>query len=226
MTIEYLARRILYKNRVISDFDKLAVKKLTSGYIYFISIIILAQLTYFLSYFAIIDENIKNEFSKEILWFMNIYLLFALYRIWHNQKNLKFKSPEPERYIKELSEYSVEDLNLIVIQGGRRQRMMESLVRSMQMDQFIISTIAIIFSIYQVYTILFVDVDPPNFIFLLLFLIIITSSLGFLLGVRQNVNSFKKHQKSIVYKTRKIFIDCLVFSQLNPGSNEIRKPNK
>ncbi|MEK6480544.1 hypothetical protein WJR50_23575 [Catalinimonas sp. 4WD22] len=224
MTTEYIIKRIYYKSRIIADFDLFAIKKLISGYKYFIFLIIITDLVYFLSKYLGIESAITVEITIKHIFIINTALAFFIYRIWKNYNNHKYNFPEPLKYLQDISEYSDEDLRKLVKQVNRRQIFMERLVGRMIEYQIIIPTFLIIIIVYKLYEVYSEPSVRFNFSFIFFMSAVLFSAIGFLLGARISPKSFKKDQNSIIYRVRNIIIDSLVFSNLNPGSNEIRKP--
>jgi len=226
MTLEYIIKRIYNKTRITADFDLLAIRKLISGYIYFITIMTLFDIAFFLSYFSLIDKSLSLELSNEFIIIMNIVLVFSLYRVWRNNKNFKYKFPNPQNYQEDIKDYSQEDLRILVKQINDRHRLMQRIVNSMLKDQFIGPIIIVAASSFKAYDMISKGLNNDDLVLLFLLITSIASGIGFIIGIRKNPTSFKYLQRSISYKVRNIIIDSIIYSNLNPGSNEIRKPNK
>lgn len=226
MTVKYIVKRIYMKQRLIADLELLAIKKLISGYKFFISIILICDLLFLLSITDISNKSIFDELSPKYILIINLPLVFFAYRIWKNTKNHKYDFPEPNKYVSDLKEYSIEDLRKLVTQVNSHYKSLENLVMRMAESQIMIPTFVITVSGLKALT-LIVEFDKTKDFGLLFFVsAIMVSGFGFLIGFRSNVGSFVKTQNTIIYKIRNLIIDSLVFSPLNPGSNAIRKPNK
>lgn len=226
MTVEYIVKRIYKKLRIIGDFDLLAIRKLTSGYKYFTSVILIVDIVLILSKYFIMDESISTEIAMKYIYLMNIALIFFAYRIWKNNQNHKYGFPELTKYISDLKQYSNDDLRKLVKQVNRRQQIMERLVKGMIEFQIMIPLFVIIGTAVKIYQSVSENNGGLNFGFIFFMTSLLVSAIGFLLGARTNPRSFKRMQNSIAYKIRNLIIDALVFSPINPGSNEIRKSNK